>query len=56
MTSCGLVMQNELIKEVTDERLLAFALLFITKFTAFIFALLLKLHPDLNEMIEYRQR
>eukprot|EP00354_Favella_ehrenbergii_P000246 CAMPEP_0170470826 /NCGR_PEP_ID=MMETSP0123-20130129/13186_1 /TAXON_ID=182087 /ORGANISM="Favella ehrenbergii, Strain Fehren 1" /LENGTH=125 /DNA_ID=CAMNT_0010738143 /DNA_START=695 /DNA_END=1072 /DNA_ORIENTATION=+ len=54
--SCGEVMQEELFEEVEEQRMVAGLLMFITKVISFAFALLLKLHPDVNVVLDEQPR
>jgi len=46
--SCGLIMQNELVQEVEEQRLLALILLISSLVISFALGLLIKLHPNVN--------
>ena len=54
--SCGEAMQVELYDEVEHQRMIAALLMFITKVISFAFALLLKLHPDVNVVLDEQPR
>ena len=52
INSCGEHMQLEQVRELEDWRLISIALMIVSLIVTMMFALLIKLHPDINDILE----